>query len=715
MLPLVALALAAALLAPTAALAQVDLRYPPDHTVVHDPDLPVEGRVTRLDLDEVVVRVGDGREDYLRVRDTFFAGEVELEEGENTVRVEGVTAVVWYETDETPAPAGYRQAYGHFGLGDGCAECHEVDRDDRFALSADPAELCDWCHGDLVRGRRGKAWGSVHAPVEKGSCLTCHVAHISPSPGLPAEKAPECAACHGEVVERLSTDRFVHGPMHLGDCRLCHAVHASEQPALLVRPATSLCTDCHSDALPKEGTPEDLMPHRMIPEGRCGVCHEPHSSPNPKFLRQPAARLCLECHEGKTRSFHEAKGFSIYVCAKCHDLHRPFREHLLTDTSRSLCLQCHDYGGEAAFTHSFVRDGECFRCHAFHEAPLGRDVALTCLRCHRENPRLPEAHGGVPFSRSRCTSCHLPHQSQSDKLLRAVEHTPFAERECEACHTARAGLLEGETVQPLCVDCHDDKSLAALPEPPAAVHPPLRDGDCADCHESHDAESPGLLRRPPVKLCLECDRALRKAFLVTPAAAHPPFVEGRCAACHDPHFSGTANLLRSGPRELCFGCHAGLAAGPDGAPWPVAHPPVAEGKCRLCHRPHTASNPSLLRSPAPQPCRPCHAEFFSGLEARGAGRTHAPVREGRCGGCHALHGGEREALLRDGPAVVCSACHPAPQSGHHLFRPEDLEAKPGGAGARERACLHCHVPHASTERRLLLPRRSRVCAGCHAT
>ena len=124
-----------------------------------------------------------------------------------------------------------------------------------FTLAGEREEICGWCHGDLSRGRRGVPWASVHAPVRDGKCLACHTPHISVKKGLPADKPPACADCHAAVTERLKTDRFVHGPMNLGDCRLCHTVHASAEPKLLVRPATALCTDCHSDALPPAGHP----------------------------------------------------------------------------------------------------------------------------------------------------------------------------------------------------------------------------------------------------------------------------------------------------------------------------------------------------------------------------------------------------------------------------------------------------------------------------
>ncbi|HWR97243.1 MAG TPA: cytochrome c3 family protein [Candidatus Methanoperedens sp.] len=688
--------------------------FPPERALVTKSDLPVEGYVTTRGIDEIEIIVNDGRPVRAVLRDGVFAEEVRLDGGQNEIRVGAAVRTVWLDDGREKPPPGYAPVYGHYGLSDACLECHTVGGKGVFTLAGEPNEICLWCHGDLVRGRSGAPWTSVHAPVRDGTCLGCHAAHTSAKKGLPAAKPQACDACHAAIGERLKTDRFVHGPMNLGDCRLCHAVHASEQPALLVRPATSLCTDCHSEALPPAGTPAALQPHTMIPQGRCGACHEPHSSANPRMLRQPAGRLCQGCHEGKTRSFHESKGFSIYVCAKCHDLHRPTQPHLIIDASRSLCTECHNFNDPAAtFTHSFVAAGACFNCHSFHEASLPGDVATTCLGCHRDNPRLPGAHRGTAFERSRCTLCHQPHQARRGKLLREAEHPPFAARECDACHRERQGKV-GAIYRSLCLDCHRELDLAAQSPAPVAVHPPFAGEDCGRCHASHNADAAGVLRLPQGRLCLDCHRTLRKAMLLTPPSAHTAFLEGRCGACHDPHFSQSAGLLRKPPAVLCVSCHAALVQGPEGAAWPVPHKPVAEGKCRLCHRPHTSNSADLLKSPLPQPCRPCHAKFFGALD-EGAWRSrHQPVASGACGSCHAVHGGRAAALLREGAHVsLCRTCHPAPKGGHHLHAAAALAA--ADPGSRERGCLACHEPHASGQRRLLLPSSAPICRGCHKT
>ncbi len=709
---LLALAAAPALVRAQGAAVVPVVSYPLDMTLVERADLPVEGFVSGAGVEEIDIVVNDGRPVIVPVRDGLFAEEVSLDDGLNTLRIGSVVRTVWLASASAQPPAGYRPVYGHFGLNDSCLECHKTAGAGVLVLAGEREEICGWCHGDLTRGRGGVAWASVHAPVGAGKCLTCHSPHLSVKKGLPAENAPTCVGCHAAVTDRLKTDRFVHGPMNLGDCRLCHAVHSSAEPKLLVRPATALCTDCHSDALPPAGTPAALKPHPMIPEGQCGRCHEPHSSANPRMLRQPAGRLCQGCHEGKTRSFHEAKGFSIYICAKCHDLHRPTQPHLIMEASRSLCTECHDFRGEAVFTHSFVAEGKCFLCHSFHEAPLSSDVASLCLGCHRDNPRLQEAHRGVSIEKSRCTSCHLPHQARRGKLLRAEEHTPFKARTCEVCHRDRAAKI-GPILAPLCLDCHRDRQAPAA-SAAVTVHPPFRDSDCSSCHRSHNAEAPNLLRESEGALCLGCHRKMRKTMLIAPVSAHSAVRDGRCGVCHDPHYSADPALLRQPQSNLCPSCHATLVKAPGGGPWAVGHKPVDENKCRLCHRSHTAPNRRLLKSPQAQSCRPCHAGFFAAIEADDMRSLHKPVKEGACGACHTLHGGTLAKLLKDGVrGPVCGGCHPNPPGAHHQFSADQLKVAGDPSQIEASGCLLCHLPHASAQRTLLLATASAVCKGCH--
>lgn len=694
-------------------MVQVELFHPPDKTLLEDQYVIVEGTVK--DPEAYYLEITVNKEDVYRtvVRDFIFSEEVYLEPGFNSIRVGTAGVRVFRAAEGETPPEDYKKVYGHIGLDDGCAECHEIDISGNLSLDGEPNESCGWCHGDLHRDRGGDEYTSVHRPVAQGKCLLCHRPHLSDEPGLLVEKVPECQECHQETFERLEKDRYVHGPLNLGDCRLCHTMHSSRETALLNMSPTVLCTQCHSEVAPRENTPEDLMPHPMIPEGKCGRCHFPHSSENPRMMRQPSSRICYDCHPKKTKSFHEKKGFSIYVCQKCHDLHRPTIPHLIIDTSRSLCMQCHEFKEDAAFTHEFITEGGCFICHTFHEASLSEDIAAICLRCHGGNPRLGEIHKGLDIKTSKCTICHLPHQSDREKLLYNVEHTPFRERNCAACHDDRADLIK-EAGSRLCLDCHEKKDVSSPAAAGMEIHPPVEDEDCSFCHSSHASTEEGLLNEAELTLCLGCHRKFKKATILKPKSSHEAVLTGKCHRCHEPHFSANRSLLKKPPTELCAGCHRDLLRGPDGEAWAVSHPPVEEGKCRLCHRPHTSRKPSLLKSAMPKGCRPCHQDFFKRLREEPEENHHGPVREGTCGACHDVHGSPEALLLKPAEGTgLCTACHASPEGGHHFFSREEIEEKVEGYSPGANLCVLCHLPHVSSGRGLLKESSDPVCRGCH--
>ncbi len=689
----------------------VELFHPAEGTLLEDRYVVVEGTVQ--DPEAYYLEITVNKEDVYRtvVRDFIFSEEVYLDPGVNSIRVGDAYVRVFRAAEGETPPADYKKVYGHMGLDDSCAECHEIDDRGGLSFEGEPEETCGWCHGDLHRDRGGDEYASVHRPVKEGRCLLCHRPHLSEKPGLPAENVPGCEECHQETFERLEKDRYVHGPLNLGDCRLCHTMHSSIEDALLTMSPTVLCTQCHSEVAPREDTPEDLMPHPMIPEGKCGRCHFPHSSENPRMMRQPSSRICYDCHPEKTKSFHEKKGFSIYVCQKCHDLHRPTLPHLITDTSRSLCMQCHEFKEDAAFTHEFITGGGCFICHTFHEASLSEDIAAICLRCHGGNPRLGEVHQGVDIESSKCTICHLPHQSDREKLLYKVEHTPFQERDCAACHEDLADLLK-EPGSMICLSCHEEKDVSSAAAG-MEIHPPVEEEDCTFCHSTHASSEEALLKERELTLCLGCHRTFKKATIMKPKSSHEAVLTGECHRCHDPHLSANRSLLRNSPGELCAGCHRDLLEGPGGEAWAVPHPPVDEGKCRLCHRPHTSRKPSLLKSAMPKVCRPCHQDFFKKLQKAPEGMRHRPVREGRCAACHDIHGGPEAVLLKSAGAGLCTSCHASPKGAHHLFPREEIEERTGVHIPGENFCILCHLPHASSGGRLLKKNSDQVCRGCH--
>lgn len=688
----------------------VDLYYPPDFIVVESDLITIEGSVNIAEVYDVEVEI-NGYKDSIAVRDFVFSEEFYLDPGVNTIRVHDKTRKVFYaDGEEEPGPV-YKKVYGHYGLSEGCLDCHEVTERGRFVLGSEVGEICTWCHGDMITGTRSVDLESVHQPIRDGRCQLCHEVHLSETPALLKDKTPDCRECHEGTYERLDSERYVHGPLNLGNCRLCHTIHSSTNPALLAEPATSLCVQCHSEVAIREGTPKELMPHTMIPEGKCGTCHRPHSSNHPRMMREASSRICYGCHPESTKSFHEKKGFSIYVCQKCHDLHQPKQEHLIVDNSRFLCLECHEFDPNAAFTHEFMKEGGCFTCHSFHTSPLSEDVATLCQKCHKDLAEKVEIHNGIPVAESRCTLCHRPHLSKKRKLLFSAEHTPFRERDCSACHADTSASLAGE-VRSLCVACHDEKDLGAAEAAGERTHPPFAENDCSFCHASHASNEPFMLHEPQIDLCLKCHKDFRRITVMRPKSAHEAALKGECGTCHDPHTSANPAMLDLPMHRICFKCHSDLVTNAGGEEWRFQHKPVVNGKCRLCHNAHSARRENLLKAPMPQGCRPCHSELFGDIRRAGGKKTHKPVKEGKCAACHDIHGSDGAALIApERQSSLCSSCHGLLTGKHHSHSHSELAGLAGKG--RDNTCLYCHDPHASTNKKLLLSNGSKVCINCH--
>lgn len=137
-------------------------------------------------------------------------------------------------------------------------------------------------------------------------------------------------------------------------------------------------------------------------------------------------------------------------------------------------------------------------------------------------------------------------------------------------------------------------------------------------------------------------------------SAHPPAVDGDCASCHDLALPGEGRFVKGAPARgddgpdgarawdlsLCTGCHGeALAAREAGAGATrfadgrknlhALHVQAGRGRrCLVCHDPHAAEQPRLLRGRIPARAGVLIAQEFR-VEPRGGWcRTgcHAPKR-----------------------------------------------------------------------------------------
>jgi predicted CXXCH cytochrome family protein len=166
------------------------------------------------------------------------------------------------------------------------------------------------------------------------------------------------------------------------------------------------------------------------------------------------SKECQDCHENVTNSFPGATHAHLIAqgdnnknigCESCHgpgSLHVESggAAHTIVNphSSPETCFQCHlDKRGEFELPHSHpVASGKmtCSDCHEPHKGNAikggGTQLASsseTCLSCHnaQRGPYVFEHEA----SREGCVTCHSPHGSVNDKMLKARNQAL-----CLQCH-----------------------------------------------------------------------------------------------------------------------------------------------------------------------------------------------------------------------------------------------------------------------------------------
>lgn len=176
------------------------------------------------------------------------------------------------------------------------------------------------------------------------------------------------------------------------------------------------------------------------------------------------------------------------------------------------------------------------------------DKDRPCLECHGALVGKAVVHAALDMG---CATCHgdleassLPHRSSGKRSA-----VPAAEG------------------RELCIPCHERSLFEGQ-----VIHGPVAAGTCLGCHDPHASAHQGLLKREPVKLCLECHAEIaRRPHVVAglTRSGHPlggekpsvsdPLRPGRsyyCAACHEPHRSRLPRLTRfEKGMASCQKCH----------------------------------------------------------------------------------------------------------------------------------------------------------------
>ena len=265
-------------------------------------------------------------------------------------------------------------------------------------------------------------------------------------------------------------------------------------------------------------------------------------------------KVCATCHTAQVASFGQtlmgklAKNPKHAAGLSCESCHGPGSAHVKAgggrgvgglvsfrkdDPSRSvednnaLCLGCHEKGNRVLWrgsTHE-QRDVACTNCHTImrnltpkHQLAMATEID-TCSQCHK-NKRAEiwrSSHMPVREGKMTCSSCHQPHGSYNEALLKEA------------------------TVNDTCYKCHAEKRGPFLFE-----HPPVRE-NCMNCHEAHGANNDFLLKISRPRLCQQCHANLvgHPGNPRNPSSIYA--INRECQNCHSQHHGSNSP---SGPRFI---------------------------------------------------------------------------------------------------------------------------------------------------------------------
>lgn len=412
-----------------------------------------------------------------------------------------------------------------------CLSCHKLHHGygERFMLARPlkDSQMCISCHEE-----KRPLFGTVHdlrttapdernrlgmTPMTGGPCSSCHMFHrYARAPeSHPLDPRGQCITCHqkGQCAGEKAIGKLNHPEVH---CIRCHNPHETRFGEFLREPASTLCSDCHSEKATVLGGAHDL---------NMGSQEWPAASMN-------AGDACLACHRP-----HGTKETGLWRVAQCGDPSAP----------DAACRSCHS-------KNAWGSRGEMAAVHP-QRIPSSTDTGALPVSVTPD-------HAAKLVG---CQTCHNPHSGQRRNLLRLVSAKDEADSVCTQCHT---------NMQSICTTGHGDVSLAHAGLDPVAC------GPCHAVHADTSASGPppGLLSaklekagtptNPANQICSSCHREGGPA--PAPAIATHPDVpmfaalQGDKRAGDLPLFGASGQLDPQG-KIACKTCHT-----PHGRPMDAA-------------------------------------------------------------------------------------------------------------------------------------------------
>jgi DmsE family decaheme c-type cytochrome len=289
-----------------------------------------------------------------------------------------------------------------------------------------------------------------------------------------------------------------------------------------------------------------LMPGKAdaAPAGPLAIAPAPShpgagQTPAPAASGYVGADTCVTCHDSEAKSLSHteharaANPRTPMANQGCESCHGPGKAHVDGDgditkirvfpkmASREVtrvCLSCHNRSEHANWQGSAheTRNLSCITCHSVHSpksevAQLKKTTQLElCVTCHRPQVLKMQRTAHMPLREGKleCTSCHNPHGSTNQRLLKV-----------------------GNYINESCISCHTEKRGPFLFE-----HPPGRES-CVTCHDPHGSSNERLLVAKVPMLCQRCHIGTNHPSTIYDAAqlknVSVRIVGRACVACHE--------------------------------------------------------------------------------------------------------------------------------------------------------------------------------------
>lgn len=263
-------------------------------------------------------------------------------------------------------------------------------------------------------------------------------------------------------------------------------------------------------------------------------------------LQYVGTEVCQGCHPDQYETFSTTKMGQLFLKAPksereklgCESCHGPGSAHVDADGKKPGLLISFAKGDATPVTQ---RNATCLNCHdrtarlfwqgSSHE---GRDVA--CTNCHTVMQNVSErAQLKKPTVIQTCAQCHAQRAAQ----LARFSHMPFREGklDCTSCHNPHGSptekLLKGSSVNEVCYQCHAEKRGPFLHE-----HAPVVE-NCGNCHDAHGTNNERMLVVAKPRLCQRCHdgnyhpaRSYNISSPLTAVAASRYLMERQCVNCH---------------------------------------------------------------------------------------------------------------------------------------------------------------------------------------